>query len=61
MARKSASRVHWNGAKWSRKDNLRHLESDGGSGFWAQSWEDVLLHYVGGKVTARVRSRSRGR
>ncbi|MFI0451063.1 hypothetical protein [Actinomadura sp. 6N118] len=42
------------------KDSLRHIESDGGSGFWAQSWDAVLLHYVGGKVTARIKAPGTG-
>ncbi|KAB2341261.1 hypothetical protein [Actinomadura rudentiformis] len=55
----------WDGKRWkfvkvNGKDSLHHIESDGGSGFWAQSWDAVLLHYVGGKVTARIKAPGAG-
>ncbi|GAA2603691.1 hypothetical protein SMC26_03755 [Actinomadura fulvescens] len=55
----------WDGKRWkfvkvNAKDSLRDIESDGGSGFWARSWDAMLLHYVGGKVTARLKAPGAG-
>jgi hypothetical protein len=52
---------HWNGKKWrivkfNSKDALREIAGDGHGGLWARSWDDYLVHYSGGKVTARVRA-----
>lgn len=52
---------HWDGKKWrlvkiNSKDNLREIASDGASGLWARSWDDYLVHYSGGKVTARIKA-----
>lgn len=52
---------HWDGRKWrltkiNSKDHLRKIESDGAGGLWARSWDDYLVHYSGGKVTARIKA-----
>ncbi|MBO2454589.1 hypothetical protein J4573_46405 [Actinomadura barringtoniae] len=52
---------HWDGKKWrtakvNSKDCLRQIATDGHGGLWARSWDDYLVHYSRGKVTARIRA-----